>query len=123
MLSLKVIRSLGLALAAALSGCAPGAGHESVGVAQSSLFSNGNFETGAPGAAPPSWTVQSFLNNGITLQTPQTRAGLNLQPGGKALTTIINGYEMLGVRWKNASALARQEMSDFQIRLNNLIAT
>jgi hypothetical protein len=59
--------------------------------AQSSLFSNGDFETGAAGSSPPSWTVVSYINNGITVQTPQTYAGLNLTAGGALITTEING--------------------------------
>jgi hypothetical protein len=50
---------------------------------------NGGFETGAAGAAPVSWTVNTFVNNGITVQTPQTFAGLNLAAGGKALSTTV----------------------------------
>ena len=88
--NMKTHHALGLALAAVLSACAP-ADHESVAVTQDALFTNGDFETGAAGAAPPSWTVQTFLNKGITIQNPQTRAGLNLAAGGHALTTIING--------------------------------
>ena len=53
------------------------------------VFGNGGFETGAPGAAPPApWTVNTYLNNGFTPQTPQTFAGLNLASGGRALTVI-----------------------------------
>ncbi len=53
------------------------------------LFGNGGFETGTPGAAPPSWTVTSNINNsGFTPQTPQSFAGLNLSPGGTPLTVL-----------------------------------
>lgn len=88
--NLKTHHALGLGLAVLLSACAP-AGQENARVTQDPLFTNGDFETGAAGAAPPSWTVQTFLNKGITVQNPQTRAGLNLAAGGHALTTIING--------------------------------
>jgi hypothetical protein len=62
---------------------------EAVGQVSSAVFTNGGFETGAAGAAPNGWTVNTFLNNGITVQTPQTYAGLNLAAGGTALTTTI----------------------------------
>jgi hypothetical protein len=62
---------------------------EAVGQVTSALWTNGGFETGAAGAAPTGWTVNSFINNGITVQTPQTFAGLNLAMGGNALTTTI----------------------------------
>ena len=67
----------------------PGGGggdDEHVGVAQSRVFTNGGFETGTANNPPPSWNVNLFLNpdpNGVTNQTPQTLAGLNLfTPGG-----------------------------------------
>jgi len=89
-------QSLGLAFTVLLGACTPGSGpaDEPLGSAQGAVFVNGSFETGAPGVAPPSWTVNSYLNptnTGITVQTPQTRAGLNLQPGGDALTTQLSG--------------------------------
>ncbi len=62
---------------------------EKTGQVASPLWTNGGFETGAAGAAPQSWTVQDFLNNGITVQSPQTFAGLNLAAGGTGLTTTI----------------------------------
>ncbi|HEX7601599.1 MAG TPA: hypothetical protein VF316_08340, partial [Polyangiaceae bacterium] len=72
---------------------APGQ-HEHVGEAQSAVFVNGGFELGAANMPPQSWTVQPYLNpnpGGVTIQTPQTRAGLNLAKGGKPLTTTITG--------------------------------
>ena len=86
--NLNLKYALGLGLTIALSGCAPGS-QERVSETQSAVVANGGFETGAAGVAPPSWTVQTFLNNGITVQSPQTRAGLNLQPGGNALTLSL----------------------------------
>jgi len=84
----------GLAFTLLLGACTPGAGpaDEPLGTTQEAVFVNGGFETGAAGVAPPSWTVQTYLNPtaGITVQTPQTRAGLNLQAGGDALTTQLN---------------------------------
>src|SRR5262245_22115201 len=56
-------------------------------------FTNGGFETGSPGSAPPSWAVQTYLNpnpSGVTIQNPQTRPGLNLGPGGTAKTITLN---------------------------------
>jgi hypothetical protein len=76
-----VIRAFWLAtaftMAEACSSNPPGSG-ENVGEAQSAVFTNGGFETGAAGMTPPSWTVTPYLNNGITVQTPQTLTGLNL---------------------------------------------
>lgn len=51
-------------------------------------FANGGFEIGVAGSPPPGWTVKTYLNPGVTLQSPQTRAGLNLAPGGTASTTL-----------------------------------
>ena len=82
------------AATALLSGCTPSSSptDEPVGNTESAVIVNGSFETGTDGSAPPApWIVQSYLNTGITVQTPQTRAGLNLTAGGKPLTTIING--------------------------------
>ncbi|HKO50498.1 MAG TPA: hypothetical protein VJV79_22400, partial [Polyangiaceae bacterium] len=84
----------GFTLASLLGACVPGSGplDEPVGSAQEAVFINGGFETGAAGIAPPSWTVQTYLNPtaGITVQSPQTRAGLNLIAGGDMLTTQLN---------------------------------
>ena len=73
--------------------CTPGGEpNEQVGAVESPVFVNGGFETGTANVAPPTpWVVQSFLNPGITVQTPQTRAGLNLAAGGNLLTTILSG--------------------------------
>src|SRR5690349_14456340 len=91
MLKANMKGALGLVLGVALSACAPGA-KERVSELQSSLVSNGDFETGAAGAAPPApWAVTAFRNPGITVQSPQTRAGLNLGAGGNLITTEING--------------------------------
>ena len=55
------------------------------------VFTNGDFESGTPGSVPPGWTVSSFLNTvGVTVQTPQTPADLNLSPGGVVTTFILN---------------------------------
>ena len=73
--------------------CAPGSGGADgpVEKAQAAIIVNGDFETGAANAAPSSWLVQPYLNQGITVQSPQTRAGLKLMTGGKAITTTISG--------------------------------
>jgi len=54
-------------------------------------FTNGGFESGSNNQPPPGWTVTPYLNpsTGITVQTPQTRAGLNLQTGGTPLTYTL----------------------------------
>ncbi len=93
-------RLAGLAAAVALTACAqgggtqqapaPGDGHEHTGEAASAVFLNGGFETGTAGQPPPSWTVLTNQNFGITLQTPQTKAGLNLTAGGDPLTITLN---------------------------------
>jgi hypothetical protein len=88
------LKGLALTFSLALGACTPSTGpsDEPVGSAQAPVFVNGGFETGAAGVAPPSWTVQPYLNNnGITVQSPQTRAGLNLQSGGTGLTTQLSG--------------------------------
>ncbi len=62
---------------------------ETLGQARSAAFVNGDFESDTAGNPPASWTVTSFLNPnpmGVTLQTPQTLAGLNLN----ALTKTCN---------------------------------
>src|SRR5258706_1357625 len=56
----------------------------------SALWTNGGFETSVvtmPPGAP--WTVTTNINNGITVQNPQTLAGLNLQAGGVARTVTL----------------------------------
>ncbi|MFO0589685.1 MAG: hypothetical protein U0441_19255 [Polyangiaceae bacterium] len=88
---LHVNTAFGLAMAVALAtGCAPDSqdAPERAGQAHQAVFANGGFETGVNGAVPPSWTVGTFLNPGVTISTPQTEAGLNLSSGGVALTTI-----------------------------------
>lgn len=70
-----------------LVGC--GTPQPGIGALHSAVFVNGGFETGAANAPPPSWTVQTFLNPSITVQTPQTRTGLNLGAGGTALSVIL----------------------------------
>jgi hypothetical protein len=75
-----------------VAACQTAPGGENLGEAQSAQFANGGFESGAANAPPQSWTVQTFLNpnpNGITIQTPQTRAGLNLAAGGVANTFTL----------------------------------
>ena len=60
-----------------------------VGVPVWALFVNGDFEIGAPGSPPPPpWIVNSYLNTGFIMQTPQTFSGLNLMPGGSGLTFL-----------------------------------
>jgi uncharacterized repeat protein (TIGR01451 family) len=74
----------------------PGGPLEDVGEARSASFVNGGFETGTPGQVPPApWVLTDYLNpnpNGITIQTPETLAGLNLTPKGMACTTSANCF-------------------------------
>ena len=101
MLNLKY--AFGLALCGALVSCAPAPGGETGVVVEKhdALITNGDFETGTAGNAPPApWIVTPYRNpngtagtpDGITVQSPQTRAGLNLVAGvGALITTEING--------------------------------
>ncbi len=69
---------------------APPVASETTGQASSAVWVNGDLETGAAGVAPPSWTLSTYLNPGVTATTPQqTRAGLNLMSGGNPLTVTL----------------------------------
>ncbi|MFT3768517.1 MAG: hypothetical protein QM820_23980 [Minicystis sp.] len=84
--------ALWLSAALLLPACAPeqkAPPEESTAEAHSALFTNGDFEAGTNNQPPPSWTVSTFLNPGVTIQTPQTRAGLNLGAGGTAFTRTL----------------------------------
>ncbi|HEX7604449.1 MAG TPA: hypothetical protein VF316_22675 [Polyangiaceae bacterium] len=83
--------AVALAVAAAVAACTTSQlPDEAIGTSSAALFTNGGFETGIAGTPPPApWTVQTFLDNGITPQTPQTLAGLNLAAGGVAKTVIL----------------------------------
>ena len=88
-----------------LSGCAeqsPAPPEARAFEAKSAVFVNGDFESGTNNQPPPSWTVTPLFNPnpGVTIQTPQTRAGLGLltapTPGNAALIArtvilLING--------------------------------
>ncbi len=64
---------------------------EGLGQTQSAVFANGGFETGAAGQAPPSWTIQPYLDsNGVTVASHETRSDLNLQAGGTAATVLLS---------------------------------
>jgi hypothetical protein len=78
----------GAALLAACSSAAPSP--ERVDQVSSAVFTNGGFEMGAATMPPPApWVVQTWLNPAITVQTPQTLAGLNLAAGGVAKTILV----------------------------------
>ena len=65
---------------------------EHVAATSQNLFVNGGFEADPSGTQPPSgWTLTTNINPGITstLPNPQTKASLNLQPGGTAFTETI----------------------------------
>ena len=53
------------------------------------VWTNGDMET--QGTPPPGWTVTTNTNPGVTIQDPQTFAGLNLQGGGAAATSTVTG--------------------------------
>jgi hypothetical protein len=80
---------LGLLAFGACSPAAPTNPEESLGSTSSAVFANGDFESGAAGTPPQSWTVNRYLNPGITVQTPQTFASLNLAAGGVANTVEL----------------------------------
>jgi len=64
---------------------------EQLGSTSSPIWVNGDFEGGAAGVAPPSWTLTPYLNPGVTFP-PVTRADLKLAVGGSAQTvTVLNG--------------------------------
>ncbi len=85
-----LLAATAMMLLPACSSGAPGAPQEKTGQAQSAVITNGGFETGTAGQPPPSWTVNHYLNPGITVQSPQTIAGLNWAPGGVANTVIMH---------------------------------
>jgi uncharacterized repeat protein (TIGR01451 family)/MYXO-CTERM domain-containing protein len=90
-----LVAALGVLAFAACDSTPPTAA-EKTGSVSSAVFTNGDFEVGAANAPPPSWPVTNYLNPGITVQNPQTLAGLNLATtiGGHAapiaLTQIQN---------------------------------
>ena len=86
---------LGVALAAACGSNGAPSGHD----LDPRVFVNGGFTAGAVGAVPPApWVLTDFLNpyspnattGGVTLQTPQTLAGLNLEPNGGTCAATNN---------------------------------
>ncbi len=65
---------------------------EEVSAARQAVWVNGGFEVGAGATVPTGWGASSNLNsNGVTFQTPQTYAGLGLQPGGAVAIEIVGG--------------------------------
>lgn len=81
-----------LAAVMLVAACAPESSPhpgEHTGEAHSAVFTNGGFESGTNNNAPPNWTVTPLFNPnaGVTIQTPQTRAGLNLQTTGNPVPT------------------------------------
>lgn len=81
-----------IALALAVAACnLGGGGSEEVAASRQPVWSNGGLDNGTTGTPPPNWTITPNLNPGVTVQDPQTFAGLNLQPGGVANTSTILG--------------------------------
>lgn len=63
---------------------------EHVGSASQALWGDPGFESDTVGSAPAaSWTVTPHVNNGVTVQSPQTYAGLSLANGGAAATVAV----------------------------------
>jgi MYXO-CTERM domain-containing protein/uncharacterized repeat protein (TIGR01451 family) len=92
--ALSTVLGTFLAASSALPACSSNAPPEQLGSTQAAVFTNGDFETTTGTGPVPGWTVDTYLNplnTGITVQTPQTRAGLNLATGGKVLTSILTG--------------------------------
>ncbi len=83
--SLSVI-GLGLLVAACNLGGSPS---EETAASRQPVWANGDMET--QGTPPPGWTVTSQINPGVTIQDPQTFAGLNLQNGGLAASATVTG--------------------------------
>jgi uncharacterized repeat protein (TIGR01451 family)/MYXO-CTERM domain-containing protein len=115
---------------AACSTQSPPPDAERTAKAGSALFVNGGFEADTNNQKPSSWTVTTYQNKGVTLQSPQTRAGLNLQAGGTELTKTLvaaGGPESepdptLGtnasLRWPkfgNAVAIVNQQGKDYNV--------
>lgn len=73
-------------------GADPSSTNERLGQSSAAVTVNGSFETGTAGMVPPSpWAQTLFVNlAGLTLQTPQTFAGLNLTAHGGACTMVAN---------------------------------
>jgi hypothetical protein len=64
-----------------------------MGMETSAQFADGGFELDTSGWPPASpWVVTTYMNpvDGVTLQTPQTEAELNLLEGGSDLTSVTN---------------------------------
>lgn len=108
---MKNLRTLGIGVVVGLSwlGCEPGAKAPStVETSARAVFNNGNFESGGTGqpsviTTPTGWTQTTYLNPGVTMQTPQTREGLNLQSGGAQQTALL--YSAAGAESQPDSAL------------------
>lgn len=136
----KPITALGVFSLVAGAACTsssapPSPAAEQVGKVSSALFTNGDFESGTNNQAPPSWTVTRYYNpdNGVSIQTPQTRAGLNLAttgnpaPTSQTFTLVAAGPETqtdadLGstasLRWPkfgNAVAVVNQKGKDHNV--------
>ncbi len=65
-----------------------------LGATQQAVWSNGDFESDGIGTSPPTgWTVNTYLNPGITDTRPgvQTLASLNLGAGGAAASSVVGG--------------------------------
>lgn len=86
---MKTLRVLSLMAIAACNGS-----HPSTGSTEQAVWSNGDFESDSIGAMPPTgWTLNAYLNPGITDTRPgvQTLASLNLAGGGTQMTYVVGG--------------------------------
>jgi uncharacterized repeat protein (TIGR01451 family) len=57
-----------------------------VGKISEALFSNGDFEAGPQNAVPTGWTLNTYINGGVTASQPPSRSMLTLSAGGTAQT-------------------------------------
>lgn len=94
--SAPIVRLVFLALLAwALAACANDrSAPPKVEATKQAVWSNGDFESDGIGTSPPTgWTLNTYLNPGITDTRPsvQTLASLNLAAGGAAASSVVGG--------------------------------
>ncbi|CAN5138720.1 hypothetical protein BH09MYX1_BH09MYX1_05330 [soil metagenome] len=88
--SSAAVAAIGIATALGMGGCSSkSAPTEETAAARQPVWVNGSFEDGGVGVLPPGWTATSNLNPGVTIQDPQTFAGLNLAAGGDVAVTAV----------------------------------
>ncbi|HMY56664.1 MAG TPA: hypothetical protein PK472_00320 [Pseudomonadota bacterium] len=102
----KLRHAFWLTVASVMAACAAQPPPE-IGQAFNAIVTNGGFETGTPGLVPPApWALTTNINPGITVQSPQTKAGLNLAAGGSPRTTTLAAASMPGTADPDLGAAA-----------------